>query len=370
MRILLIYRIDTSEKSHSGALIKMESQKRALISLGHEVTLINHDKKHILVDNKPIKYLPIKSKLKRYYFNYKLFWNALRKEIEFKDFDLLYIRYPFSSKSFVSFCKTAKSVHTNLKILIEMPTYPYRLEFSGWKKIYLILDKYYRDKLYKSVDKVVHFGEESVLFGIPTIQTTNGIEPSFFKIKEPKVDNQIINLIGVGKWSYWHGLDRVINGMANYYEDVKAGYDIYFYIIGEGDELSNLKQLVSKYKQLKNRIIFTGIKTGKDLDEYFDKADIGIGSLGMHRKGINYNASLKHREYCARGLKFVLSTNDRAFPKSIGFIKYIPIDETPVKMRDFIDLYNIEISPNRIREYALSELSWESIMVKVISSLH
>ena len=205
--------------------------------------------------------------------------------------EYVYIRYSFSDPSFIYFLKKIRPYVR--KIFIEIPTYPYDNEAKNnlRNSIYLnIFDKRFRGYLKKYVDKIVTFSNDDEIFGIQTIKITNGIDVENIKLREKKeyADKKEINIIGVALISFWHGYDRVISGLNEYYQKNgdQSDYIIKFHIVGDGPELQNLKNIVNKYN-LSKYIFFYGIKNEKELDDIFDKCDIAIVSLGIHRiKGI------------------------------------------------------------------------------------
>lgn len=103
----------------------------------------------------------------------------------------------------------------------------------------------------------------------------------------------------------WHGFDRVIAGMANYYRTHTDTHDykVYLNIVGFGvpELVDSYKKDVAKH-QLEKYIIFHSALYGKELDAVFEQSDMGIGSLARHRSGIDKIKTLKNREYAARGI--------------------------------------------------------------------
>lgn len=97
-----------------------------------------------------------------------------------------------------------------------------------------------------------------------------------------------------------------------------------FTIIGGSDDstLDELCQLVKKL-QLDEYVSFAGNVLYEQLDGYFQTADIGIGSLGHHRSGITSLASLKNREYAARGIPFIYSEFDADFDDKPFVLKFL-----------------------------------------------
>jgi glycosyltransferase involved in cell wall biosynthesis len=198
---------------------------------------------------------------------------------------------------------------------------------------------------------------------------SNGVD--VYKIK-PKEKNEIphyINLIGVANIAFWHGYDRLIKGLKNYYDTKnKINTIVYFNVVGDSAELSNLKQLVSDYN-LNDYIIFHGRKTGQELNDLFDKCNIGIGSLGNHRKALTKDSALKNREYCARGIPFLIASRDDGFGEDFKYILRIRPDESPVDVNKVIEFYNLINKDNYVeemRDFAEKYLDWQIVMKPVI----
>ena len=79
------------------------------------------------------------------------------------------------------------------------------------------------------------------------------------------------------------------------------------------------------------------------LHNLFDRCDMGIGSLGRHRSGIQHIKTLKNREYAARGIPFIYSETDTDF-ENRPYILKVPANEAPV---------NIGNSPSHLPESEL-----------------
>lgn len=303
-----------------------------------------------------------KNKLKKRTQMYNFLYNVI-KENNIKN---LYIRYPYTDFYFINFLKKIKSK----KIFLEIPTYPFHNEDKRLKaRITYLIETFYIGKLKKYIDYIVTFSDHDEIFGIPTIKIENGIDLNKIELRKP-VKHENINLLGVAKVSKWHGYDRVIKGLYEYYNN-NPSEKVYFHVVGEGEELNNLKELSNKLK-LENYIIFHGFKKGKELNELFNIADIGIGSLGNHRKGIYKESALKNREYCAKGLPFILSSIDNDFPENFKYVYYISQEETPLNINKIKNFYNKIKNENYIKEmrkYAENNLSWEIKLNKIITRI-
>lgn len=293
-------------------------------------------------------------------------YNFLYNIIKERDIENLYIRYPYTDFYFINFLKKIK----NKKIFLEIPTYPFRNEDKRLKaRITYLIETFYIGKLKKYIDYIVTFSDHDEIYGISTIKIENGIDLNEISLRKP-IKHENINLLGVAKVSKWHGYDRVIKGLYEYYNN-NPSEKIYFHIAGEGEELNNLKELSNNLK-LEKYIIFHGFKKEKELEELFNIADIGIGSLGNHRKGIYKESALKNREYCAKGLPFILSSIDNDFPENFKYVYYVPQNEEPINLYKIMDFYNKiknEDYINEMRKYGENKLRWDIKLKKIISKI-
>lgn len=186
----------------------------------------------------------------------------------------------------------------------------------------------------------------------------NGIDTSQIKIRTClEVTKQQIHLLCVAIVALWHGLDRIILGISEY----NGSQDIYLHIVGEGSELPNLRKLVSTL-HLEDRVIFHGFKSGTDLDAMFDQCHIAIGGLADFRRGLKEVSLLKYREYCARGIPFVLVAKDIDFPDEWAYTLHVPATEDPINIERVITFVERVMKdpnhPQEMRKYAEQHLDW------------
>lgn len=60
--------------------------------------------------------------------------------------------------------------------MYEIPTYPYDMEHKGISSIFvLFIDKIYRKKLHKYVDRIVTLTDDEKIFNCKTLKITNWI---------------------------------------------------------------------------------------------------------------------------------------------------------------------------------------------------
>lgn len=297
-----------------------------------------------------------------------------RKFIEkAKDVDAVYLRKNIFDISYLKLLKELRRAYPYLKIIIEIPTYPYDFEWKNWKDFPLLLkDRLNRNKLKKYVDRFVVFSKDNMVFGVPTILTSNGIDCNSVKKRSPKeIDNYNINLLGVAGVERWHGYDRLIKGIKEYYDKVGNDVNLVFHIVGKGRESNNLEKLVADLS-MQDHVLFHGFMHGTKLDEMFNRCDIGVGSLGMYRIGMYEGYTLKLREYMARGIPFFYAYDDELIEKNgyFYFIKF-PNDDTPIDVQKIIDFSkklskeNSKIIAEKMNAYAEQELSWKHQMQPV-----
>ncbi|HXR84044.1 MAG TPA: glycosyltransferase [Hanamia sp.] len=356
---------------------KIIAQVNALKNVGIDVTLsylkANHENTLIAryagekkIDN--FSPNPILSQIQ-----WRCKYRNVLKYIQENHIQIVFIRYiHFANPFFIRFLKSLKQ--RNIKVLLEIPTYPYDQEYQQLKltsKLVLLIEKFSRRKFKKYVTRILTVTPYKTIFDVPTIEISNGIDPHSIKIVEKNKTNEEIHLIGVASMAHWHGYDRVIEGFHNYYSKSTNNQKIYFHLVGDNDNSETLryKELVKKY-DLSKYIIFYGRKSGKDLDLIFDKADMAVGSLGCHRINIKDVKSLKNREYCARGLPFFYSEKDAEF-EGKNFVYRIPADESPVDIKQIIEFYSAHnFDKFEIRKYAVDNLSWEKQYERVMKELY
>lgn len=263
-----------------------------------------------------------------------------------------------------------------IKCITEIPTYPYDSEFKGYPlkyKIPLYIDKLFRKALAKKMEAIVTFSNEETIFGKRTICISNGIDLDSIPIHNPKKQNDI-HLIAVAEIHYWHGFDRLVAGMGEYYKLNPDARKVFFHVVGWEDDrgtTSNgyltVEQTAKKYN-IGQYVVNHGKLFGDKLDEVFNQCVFAIGSLGRHRSGITKIKTLKNREYAARGIPFIYSETDNDFEDKPYIIK-VPADESPVNIRQIIDFIDThDVNPTEIRN-TVEHLSWRFQMEKVVREI-
>lgn len=284
--------------------------------------------------------------------------------------DFVYMRSDHNANPF-TIHMVRKLKETGIKVVMEIPTYPYDQEYESLsRRKFLFIDQCFRKILARQLCGIVTFSDYPIIFGKPALQISNGVDFSQIPLKRKINDtNHELHLIGVAEIHYWHGFDRLVKGLANYYQ-THPSYKVYFHIIGEFFGEREKKEILPVIKQhgLEEYIILHGARHGKELDDLFEQADMAIGSLARHRSGIIHIKTLKNREYAARGLSFIYSEIDSDFENKPYILK-AKADESPIDIYQIIEFYKRQkLSPEQIRNSILS-LSWKSQMNKFLSCL-
>lgn len=277
----------------------------------------------------------------------------------------------------LAFFANIKKSNPKCKIVLEIPTYPYDMEYLGNIKEWLLWfkDICFRRYIHKYIDRVATLTDDKEIFNIPTLTFRNGIDCSGIRIKkvQEKCCSHVIHCIAVANISWWHGYDRFIEGLHVYYRN-GGKRKIVFHLVGDGGELVNLKKMVRRYN-LEDYVIFYGRQIGKSLDEIYDKCGIAVASLGGYRKGLSVSATLKSREYMAKGIPFVSAEKILDIDDKIADKYYLKVsnDSSPIDIKDLVNYYDNfyeNESPAdviyRLRKYAEENYAISKSMSEVI----
>lgn len=260
---------------------------------------------------------------------------AEKKIKEEKKYNFIYLRKGRLDCNQVRILKRIKLEYPAIKILMEIPTYPYLDEISFFHMFLKRNEIRAIKSLRECVDYIVTFSKDECIFGIPTIKIMNGIDYSKIRLRTYK-DHSSFNMIAVALFAKWHGYDRLIDGMNLEFDFIKEN-DIHLYLIGKGKVLKRYKKLINKYS-LGSYVHFTGPLNGEKLDDYYDIADVAIDCCGRHRVGVYYNSTLKGKEYCAHGVPIVSGVNTELdnFDK-FSYYKRFPANDSYISIKEIFD---------------------------------
>ena len=306
-------------------------------------------------------------------------YGALRDYCVLNGIQMVYARcFQNANPWLVRFFRDLKEA--GIKSVMEIPTYPYDQEFQGFSRIerlQLRIDQLYRRKLARQLEAIVTFTSEQQIFGQRTINISNGVDFDSMPLHQRVDTSRELHLIGVAEVHFWHGYDRLIAGLGEYYRAASATQvkPVYFHIVGgvwktemhNSEHAPGFAELIAKYG-LQDKVIFHDQLFGDALNAVFDQSSFAIGSLARHRSGISDIKTLKNREYASRGLPFVYSENDSDFDHQPYVLK-VPADESPVDVARIVAFEEqLRMSPLEIRQ-TVEHLSWKVQMAKVVSEV-
>lgn len=279
-------------------------------------------------------------------------------------YDAVYLRYVHNGNAFMlSFFKKLKK--TGIKLFVEIPTFPYDGEYKDVKhlsKVRVLLEKMARQQFNQYISRIITFSEDASIFRVPTIQMSNAVDMSSIVCRTILPKHDEIRFVAVANLNFWHGYDRMIYGFSEYYKN-GASVKVYLDMVGSGEIYEYLKSL-AKELCVDQYITFHGVQSGFALDIIFDTADIAVGCLGCHRKGIKEVKSLKNVEYAARGIPMLYSEDNTDFDTKDYVIK-VPADESPINIAEILKKFAvINKNPQTIRD-SVSHLDWNIQMKKV-----
>ncbi|SDO01144.1 Glycosyltransferase involved in cell wall bisynthesis [Prevotella communis] len=383
MRILFLVYHGFSD--HSGISKKIHYQVKGLRENGHDVHLCyygfaENGHRCRYVDGQVIKdygtgvLAGIRQRI-----DYQCIYDyCIREKIEF-----IYARCFQNANPFlIRFFKKIRNA--GIRAVTEIPTYPYDAEFVGFPfltRMNLKIDQLFRLKLASQMDAIVTFSDAEKIFGQRTIRISNGVDFDSIPLHKPISTNDELHLIGVAEVHYWHGYDRLIAGLGEYYRSSRLSHQssnfkhVFFHIVGGvgPSEMYNsmyapgYEELMEKY-QIKDHVIFHGQLFGDALTEVFNQCQFAIGSLARHRSGITTIKTLKNREYATRGIPFVYSENDSDFDNQPYVLK-VPADDSPIVIPQIISfIEKLAMKPENIRK-TVTRLSWKIQMQCVIDDV-
>ena len=296
----------------------------------------------------------------------------------------LYYRFDHYDSVTHAFFKRMKS--SGSKVVMEFATYPYAAERSQRHRLLLERKKYLAYLMRKAhvVDEMLHiprakhvldglvtYMPHKAIWGISVTTIDNGVNPSAIPLARRPVENHDnpLTMLCVAHMSFWHGVDRLLRGMASYRASGSAR-PVRLLIAGpDTEELSSLRVLIGKLG-LENSVEFLGPKSGQSLDCLFDTADIAVGSLGLHRIGLDQGSTLKVKEYCARGVPFIYSYREAQLTGNEPFALRLSADEDDIDMATIVDFYDHlgdgRALSRQMRSFAERHFSWESQMAVLV----
>lgn len=221
---------------------------------------------------------------------------------EFDGADFFYIRRVYFSFARLRTIREIRRRNPQAKILFEIPTYPFRKELTTrwfdyplwWK------EAVWMPQLRRYVDRIVTVSDDETIFGVPTIRMVNGIDLRTIRPIDPAPEDGAVHIAAVARVTRWHGYDRFLRGMADYYAQGGARR-VVLHLVADGPLAGELAAAVDRYG-VADHVLLHGYRTGAELDAIYDRCHLGLVSLATQDKDVHVHSTLKSREYLAKGL--------------------------------------------------------------------
>ncbi|MEG2928604.1 MAG: glycosyltransferase [Oscillospiraceae bacterium] len=358
--------------AQSGVEKKILGQIKALEQLGNEVWYFTFENGMLTVNHsgKQHPLFPVKDSMASYYLALE---KGSRMICRSRDLDLAYIRRIFCTPMHL---KTLHMLRAKGVFLVEeLPTYPYDGESANYKqlsyRVTAVVDKLCRGGFKRYLDYFVTYSQDKTIFGVPTICLENAIDFDNIQFRPTVFPKKEINLVGVSAMCPWHGYERVIKGLARYYERPRK-IQVNLHLVGQGPEKAGWEELTAALG-LERYVTFYGHKTGEELNAIFDKCQVGVGSLGFYKIGLTAGSPLKTREYAAMGKPFIYAMEDRSVAQVAGFCLKVDNCDAAINIETVVKFYDgIRLEQGlceRLNKFAVKNYSWETQMEKVLEAV-
>lgn len=391
-KVLYISNINLNGKFLPGVIHKIFGQEKAFKSAGFKIDLLYPDEKKIILIKDDgtthsfagaAKTYTDKGLFAKAFLHIKNSWYGTMDfsdclpVIRSQEYDALYLRFFMPGIWLIEFLQSLKNINPGLTILLEYPTLNIKELFqsSMIRKLSYFFNRKRIDQLNGLSDYIITLTRDTTLFGKPAVFMANGIDlDNIVPVTVPELRGKIIMMGVASDCAHYHGFDKVIKGVAEYKKKINK-IDINVRIVSNplSTHVNELKKLVQELG-LSENIIFELPMTRSQLAAEYSKIHLGIGTLALHRVGLMDNYSLKHREYAAFGIPFIMSKGDSQF-ENIPFVFTVERDENPLDIQSIIDFYStlrrqyINYS-TQFRQSIENEITWKAQMKEVFAVIN
>ena len=297
MKILIT--TDTYRPTINGVVTSIESLKKALDRLGHDVRILTFSDSFNSKQEDDIYYMGSLGAGKFYpdaRMN-KLFYNRFYEDIMDWKPDIVHSQTEFTM--FIQAKKIAKDLDIPLLHTYHTVYEDYTHYFSLNKKIGKELAKQFTKQIIKTTDGVVvptnkiynlltDYNIHEDIYVVPTGINVHKLSEcddfdirSGYKIPE---DKHILLFLGrIGK-------EKNITEILQYLENIDRD-DIVFIIAGAGPFLSELKEICLNSK-IRDRLIFTGMIDSSKVGNFYSKADVFVSASTSETQGLTFIESM------------------------------------------------------------------------------
>ena len=290
-----------------------------------------------LVIWEPVKYTQSLSERISRRLPFAAAWRSWKYRGEFDDADFLYIRQVYHDAAFVRYLKDIRMANPSIRIIYEVPTWPYLAEakVSLSSLPFALKERINAPRAGALCDRIVTFYNQDTIWGVPCLKLLNGYD--FDRVALPhREQTGTIHILSVAANAFWHGYDRFLEGLGRYYQN-GGTEDIHYHLVG--DILPEYTALVEKYR-LQDHVTLYGRRYGEELEALYRLCTLGIDILGGHRKDFPVSSTLKSREYGAWGLPLITSSPVDFMEPDCPWQLLVPYDDSPVDIRAVLTYYH------------------------------
>ena len=294
-------------------------------------------------------------------------WYTVQQLLEKQRFDLAYVRHSrktLFATNWLKWKRTPYIVEINTNVFGEYRATGKNLFTSIVADVLERIQIYHASGAFCVTRELVDYTRKRIPTDIPIWITGNG-----FRMEETSlaifdqglrrtlgISEEEVVLIFIGHLSIWHGIDIILTVL-------QQRPSTRLWVVGEGPEENNLKQLASKLG-VESRIHWWGYQDGENLQRLLCGSDIGIGSLALHRNGLHEAQPLKVRQYLGAGIPTIVGYKDTLLGNnSIGVFFAKTVREIIFQIDQIQQqglMRNTEYR-QKIRDFALQHLSWTAI---------
>lgn len=278
--------------------------------------------------------------------------------------DVVYMRYPYYDGHVLRFVREAPPVvfEIQTKFDLELPAASAVLE-RKWAA--QVLPE--ASGLVAVTPEILAYERGRATWNIPGHVMSNGADPDTIPFTAPQLTSDRVDLVCVASFYSWHGVDRIICGMAAEPEV----HDVHLHLVGDGPALAQIKALALDLG-VSDRVHCAGLIAPGSLTPWYTRAHLAVGVLAPQRKQLTELSALKHREYALRGVPFIAAGNDCDFPSTLPWMRSVPADDSPISprmLRAFAMSWTHQKRRRQIRAWAEAHVSWSAKIPPMLTFL-
>lgn len=278
--------------------------------------------------------------------------------------DVVYMRYPVYDAQLLHFLQDAPPVVFELQTIYALEAAPEQAaEEGGWARRVLPRTA----GLVSVTSQILEHELGRAPRPIPGLVLPNGADPLAIAFVSPHVAAERVHLLCVANVHHWHGLDRIIVGLAS----APHSHGMALHVVGDGPAVPGLRALAQD-AGVGDHVHFHGTIPTAKLQPWYAQAHVAIGCLAAHRKGLHEVSALKHREYALAGLPLIFAGADADFPANLPWLRQLPADDSPIlpsQLRSLALGWVAEARRRQIRQWALVHLSWSAKIPSLLAFL-